>query len=226
MIQHQPDTEELVERASRGDDRARQALLIRHRDRLIRMAAVRLDRRLGARVDPADIVQEALLEASQDLDEYLRTRPLPFHAWLRQYVGQRLSKLHRHHLGTQRRSVTREEPGDWNLPDESAAVLAERLLARESSPSNQVLREELRQRVQAALDKLGPRDREVLVLRHLEQLSTAEVAEVLSITESAVKKRHVRALERLRALGVQKTSDAGLSSPSPRGAGRGWPKAG
>jgi RNA polymerase sigma-70 factor (ECF subfamily) len=81
MVQHQPDTEELVERASRGDDRARQALLIRHRDRLIRMAAVRLDRCLAARVDPADIVQDAMLEASQDLDDCLRTRPLPFHAW-------------------------------------------------------------------------------------------------------------------------------------------------
>ena len=84
----QPETEFLVERASRGDDRWRQALLIRHHDRLIRMVSVRLDRRLAPRVDPADIVQEALLEASQNLSEYLRDRPLPFHAWLRQYVWQ------------------------------------------------------------------------------------------------------------------------------------------
>ncbi len=196
----QPDTEELIARASVGDDRARQQLLIRHHDRLIRMVAVRLDRRMAARVDPADIVQEAMLEASQNLSDYLRDRPLPFHAWLRQYVWQRLSKLRRHHLGAQRRSVEREEAGDWNLPDESTAILADRLLARDSSPSQQILREEQRQRIQAALARLGPRDREVLVLRHLEQLPTVEVAEVLGISLAAVKKRQVRALERLRAL--------------------------
>jgi RNA polymerase sigma-70 factor, ECF subfamily len=200
MSQLQPDTEELIARATGGDDRARQQLLMRHHDRLIRMVAVRLDRRLAARVDPADVVQEALLEASQNLDDYLRDRPLPFHAWLRQYVWQRLSKLHRHHLGAQRRSVNREEAGEWNLPDESTAILADRLLARDSSPSQQALREEQRQRVQAALARLGPRDREILVLRHLEQLLTAEVAEVLGISREAVKKRHVRAIERLRAL--------------------------
>jgi RNA polymerase sigma-70 factor, ECF subfamily len=206
----QPDTEQLVERASRGDDRARQALLIRFHDRLIRMAAVRLDRRLAPRIDPADIVQEALLEASRDLSDYLRDRPLPFHAWLRQYVNQRISKLHRHHLGAQRRSIRREEAADWHLPDESSALLAERLIARESSPSQRLLREELRVRVQAALDRLGPRDREVIILRHLEQLSTAETAEVLGITESAVKKRHLRALERLRALwGTDDIEDEG-----------------
>lgn len=199
MSQHQPDTEELVKRAARGDDRACQALLIRYYERLVRMAAVRLDRRLAPRVDPADVVQEALLEASQDLSEYLSTRPLPFHAWLRQYVSQRISKLHRHHLGARRRSIRREEAGDWALPDESAALLADRLVDRESSPSGRIQREELRQRVQAALARLGPRDREVIILRHLEQLSTAEAAEVLGITEAAVKKRHLRALERLRA---------------------------
>jgi RNA polymerase sigma-70 factor (ECF subfamily) len=74
------------------------------------------------------------------------------------------------------------------------------LIGRESSPSRQLLREELRERVQNALAKLKPRDREVLVLRHLEQLSTPETAEVLAISEAAVKKRHLRALERVRAL--------------------------
>jgi RNA polymerase sigma-70 factor (ECF subfamily) len=200
MTFDEPDTDQLMETAGRGDDVARQELLMRFHGRLIRMAAVRLDRRLAARVDASDIVQEALLEASQDLSDYLRTRPLPFHAWLRQYVAERISKLHRHHLSAQRRSVKKEEP-EWAwLPDESAAVLADRLIGRESSPSRQLLREELRERVQNALAKLKPRDREVLVLRHLEQLSTPETAEVLAISEAAVKKRHLRALERVRAL--------------------------
>jgi RNA polymerase sigma-70 factor, ECF subfamily len=210
MSQHEPDTEELVERAARGEDRARQALLIRYYERLTRMAAVRLDRRLAPRVDPADVVQEAMLEASRDLFDYFRDRPLPFHAWLRQYVEQRISKLHRHHLGTQRRSVRREEPGDWHLPEASTRLLADRLVDRESSPSGRIQREELRQRIQAALALLRERDREVVVLRHLEQLSTAETAEVLGITESAVKKRHLRALERLRALwGTDDLEDEG-----------------
>jgi RNA polymerase sigma-70 factor (ECF subfamily) len=104
----EPDTQELVERASRGDDRARQSLLIRYHERLVRMVAVRLDRRLAPRVDPADVVQEALLEASRHLSDYFRERPLSFHAWLRQYMGQRISKVHRHHLGSQRRTIRRD----------------------------------------------------------------------------------------------------------------------
>ncbi|HTU88533.1 MAG TPA: sigma-70 family RNA polymerase sigma factor, partial [Gemmataceae bacterium] len=84
--------------------------------------------------------------------------------------------------------------------DESASQLAERVLARQSSPSQRAIRSELRSRIRAALDRLGERDREVLVLRHLEQLSTRETAAVLGIREGAVKTRHLRALERLRVL--------------------------
>ncbi len=105
MSQLQPDTEELIARASGGDDRARQQLLIRHHDRLIRMVAVRLDRRLAAQSTRPTSCRRRCSKPPEPFD-YLRDRPLPFHAWLRQYVWQRLSKLHRHHLGTQRRSVT------------------------------------------------------------------------------------------------------------------------
>jgi RNA polymerase sigma-70 factor (ECF subfamily) len=198
MSKRPSDTEILVEQAAGGDDTARQQLLIRHQDRLSRMVAVRLDRRLAARVDPADIVQDALLDAAQNLEDYLRTRPLPYYPWLRQFAWQRLSKLHRHHLGAQRRDAGREQSLDWPLPDQSAALLAQRLLARNgTSPSRQAMRAELRERVRAALAKLSDRDREVLVVRHLEQMTTAEIAATLSISEAAVKKRHVRALERL-----------------------------
>ncbi len=101
----QPDTEELLVRASQGDDQSRRILAVQHRQRLVRMVAVRLDPRLSRRFDPEDVVQEVLLEASQNLDNYLRTRPLPYFAWLRQFVTQRLSKLRRDHLISQRRSV-------------------------------------------------------------------------------------------------------------------------
>jgi len=200
MPSHAPDTEELLRRAEQGDDQARQSVLVRHRERLKHMVAVHLDRRLAARVDPSDVVQEALIEAAQGLDDYLRQRPLPFYPWLRQLAWERLIDLHRRHLHAQRRSVKREEPLAPHLSDESASQLAERVLARQSSPSQRAIRSELRSRIRAALDRLGERDREVLVLRHLEQLSTRETAAVLGIREGAVKTRHLRALERLRVL--------------------------
>ena len=195
-----PETIRLLDRAEGGDDAARQQLLARYRARLKQMVAVRLDRRIAARVDPSDVVQEALAEAGRRLEEYLRDRPLPFYPWLRQLAWERLIDLRRRHLRAGRRSVRREEPWSLSLPDESAAALAGRLAASGTSPSDRLIRAELRDRVQAALARLAPRDREVLVLRHLEQLSTAEAAAVLGLGEEAVKSRHRRALERLRAL--------------------------
>ncbi|HKI36190.1 MAG TPA: sigma-70 family RNA polymerase sigma factor [Gemmataceae bacterium] len=195
-----PDTEELIERVASGDGAARQQLLARHRARLRQMVAVRLDPRVAARVDPSDVVQEALTVAARQLSAYVRERPLPFYPWLRGLAWEQLVQAHRRHLHAQRRSVRREGPAVLSLPDESAAELAQRLVSSASRPSRQMLRAELRERVQAALAALGERDRELLVLRYLEQLSTRDVAAVLGITEGAMKVRHLRALERLRKL--------------------------
>jgi RNA polymerase sigma-70 factor (ECF subfamily) len=194
------NTERLLELVGRGDRQARQELLGLHRDRLRRMVAVRMDRRLAARVDPSDIVQESLAEAHQKLSEYLRERPLPFYPWLRQFAFTRLLKLHRHHVLAQRRSVTREQRWALPLPDQSVMQLGLSLIANGTSPSRRMMRDELRERVRKALAGLSDRDREVLVLRHLEQLSTAEVAGVLGITTAAVMTRHTRALDKLRVL--------------------------
>jgi RNA polymerase sigma-70 factor (ECF subfamily) len=195
-----PDTQELLDRARTGDQEARQQLLVRHRKRLWEMVALRMDRRLSARVDPSDVVQEALAEAVQQLSDYLRNRPLPFYPWLRQLAWERLIELHRRHLYAQKRSVRREDREYLALPDDSALHLAQRLLAPGSSPSERLRREELRDRVQTALAQLSPRDREILVLRHLEELSTNETAAVLGITAGAVKMQHLRAVQRLRGL--------------------------
>jgi RNA polymerase sigma-70 factor (ECF subfamily) len=194
-----PDTDVLLDRAARGDDSARQQLLDRHRKRLRRMVSLRLDRRLTARIDPSDVVQEAIADADRKLDGYLRVRPLPFYAWLRQLAWERLAKAHRRHTAG-KRNVAREEVAE--LPEESALELAERLVCSSTSPEQRLLRSELRGRVRTALDRLSAADRELLVLRHAEQLSTKETAAVLGVTEAAVKSRHLRALERLRtALG-------------------------
>jgi RNA polymerase sigma-70 factor (ECF subfamily) len=192
--------EELLSRAARGEAAARQQLLVQHQERLRQMIAVRLDRRLAARLDPSDVLQEVLAEACEKLSDYLQERPIPFYPWLRQLAWERLAKLHRHHLQAQKRSTLREQPWQWQPSDESAQALANRLLARGSGPSGHLLHEELRRRVREALVRLRERDREILVMRYLEQLSTREMAAVLGIAEGAVKTRHVRVLERLRGL--------------------------
>jgi RNA polymerase sigma-70 factor (ECF subfamily) len=195
----QPDTEELLRQAAAGDDGARGRLLDRHRVRLLQLVTVRLDRRLLGRLDPSDVVQEVLLQAHRELDRYLRDRPLPFYPWLRQLAWQRLVKLFQHHQA-QKRRVSREQPLAPGLPDESVWELARQFVVSETSPVGHLLREELRRRVREALACLAERDREVLLLRYLEQMSTREIAAVLGTSEGVVKMRHARALLRLQAV--------------------------
>ena len=198
--EHDSDTAALIERTARGDATARQQLLMRYRDRLLRMVALRIDRRLNARVDPSDVVQEALADASLRLDDYIKTRPLPLYPWLRELTAERLSKVHRHHIHTQRRSVAREHQSDrLPLDEESVAELVERLCDRGSSPSGRLNRNEQREQLMAALILLLPQDREILVMRHLEQMEISEIAASLGISEGAVRNRHFRAVLRLRA---------------------------
>lgn len=198
MMELTPEaTQGLIDRAGRGDDDARHALLERYRGYLRRMVAARLDRRLASRIDPSDIVQDTLADAARRMDEYLRDQPLPFFGWLRQLAGERVIDAHRRHVFSQRRSVNRESRA-LELCDESAVALSRKLMASDTSPSNRMLRQERLDEVMAALAALSPRDREVLVMRHLEQLSTAEIAEALGITEGAVESRLLRALIRLR----------------------------
>jgi RNA polymerase sigma-70 factor (ECF subfamily) len=195
-MRSEPDTDQLLSFAANGDMSARNRLLERNRGRLRQLVAVRLDRRLAARIDPSDVVQETLADAANRLDKYLNDRPLPFYPWLRQIAQERMADVYRRHIRAVRRSVTREEPPA--LPGDSVLELADRLLARESAVGSVMNRRERRQAVQHALDQLSDAHREVLVLRFLEDLSTAEAAAVLEIGEGAVKMRVVRALERLK----------------------------
>jgi len=194
-----PETEELLRNASGGGP-ALDDLLERHRKRLRRMVSVRLDRRLAPLVDPSDVVQEALADASRKLNDFLRDRPLPFYPWLRRLAWERIIQFHRRHIRAQKRAVTREERLDLPLPDESAMKLADRLLASGTTPSQRVLRDEQGRRLREVLDRLRPNDREVLVMCYLEELTFSEIGAALLISENAAKVRHFRALERVRKL--------------------------
>jgi RNA polymerase sigma-70 factor (ECF subfamily) len=190
-------TESLIDQAKQGDNVARLSLLERYRDYLRQMVAVRLDRRLAPRVDASDVVQETLTLASRRMDDYLRDQPLPFLGWLRQLAAESIKDTHRRHIGSQRRSVERETH-EADLPDESAVRLGQRLMARDTSPSNRMIKQERRDQVKTALAELPPRDREILVMRYLEHLDGAQIGEALGITEGAVKLRLLRALQRMR----------------------------
>jgi RNA polymerase sigma-70 factor (ECF subfamily) len=165
------------------------------------MVALRLDQRLQGRIDASDVIQDAFLEASARAAEYLRQPTMPFFLWLRFLTGQKLMELQRHHLGAQMRDAGREVSlYRGSLPETSSAALAAQLLGHGTQPSEAAVRAERKIRLQEALNTLEPMDREVLTLRHFEQLTTPEVAQVLGIKEPAAGKRYLRALKRLKEI--------------------------
>ena len=196
------DIDRLLRRAAQGDQTSWGELLTRHRERLRRMIAFRLDQRLQGRIDPSDVLQDVYLEASQHLAEYLRQEPaLPFFLWLRGITGNKLLELHRHHLGTQMRDAGREVSlYRGTLPETTSAALAAQLLGHVTRPSEAAIRAEVKIRLQQALNLMDPLDREVLALRHFEQLSPSETAQLLGIKQKAAGMRYLRALKRLKEI--------------------------
>ncbi len=187
------ETLELIDRAVQGDQAAWNALLASYRDRLRRMVALRLDRRLQGRIDASDVIQEATLEASRRLAEYRQNPTMPFFLWLRFLTGQRLLEQHRRHLGAQGRDAGREiSLFRGAMPATTTAALAAQLLGRYTSPSQAAVRAERKIRLQEALNSLDAIDREILALRHFEQLSNGEAAQVLLLDKSAASKRYAR----------------------------------
>ena len=199
MTDDASETNRLLQQATQGDPERFGSLLEECRPRLRRMVALRLDPRLHGRIDPSDVIQETYLEASDRLAEYLRKPTLPFFVWLRFLADQKLVTLHRHHLGRQMRAAGREVSlHRGGRAESTSASLAGQFLGREARPSEAVVRAELKYQLHDALDAMDPLDREILTLRHFEQLSLAEAAEVLGITESGACRRHMRALTRLK----------------------------
>jgi RNA polymerase sigma-70 factor (ECF subfamily) len=210
----EPEAEiaELVARLRAGDRAALGELFARHRDRLRRMVELRLDHRLAGRVSASDVLQEAYIDALKRVEHYFAKPDQPFFGWLRLVVGQRLSDLHREHLA-RKRDASQEVSLDRGGAGASSACLAACLLGGLTSPSKAAERNEAFARLEEALNEMDPLDREVLALRHFEELGNAETAELLGIRPAAASKRYVRALARLREIleTVPGLADAGGS---------------
>lgn len=181
----------LIALAQAGDAAARGQLFALHREALRRMVRFRLDRRLWGRVDPSDVLQEAAVDVLVRLERYLDDPQLPLLVWLRLVTGERLVKIHRDQLGTQKRDAGREVP---LRPAASSWAMAAEPAADQTTPSQAAARAEHAGRVAEALNALDPLDREVLSLRHFEGLTRAEAAAELGITDAAAKHRYARAL--------------------------------
>jgi RNA polymerase sigma-70 factor (ECF subfamily) len=194
-----PELEDQLRRLAAGDQQALAELFARYRDRLRRMVQLRLDRRVQGRVDASDVLQEAYLDAARRAAEYAANPAMPFFLWLRGLTGQRLLMVHRRHLGARMRDVGQEVAlYRGALPQASSVSLAAQLLGRMTSPSLAAVRAEMQLKLQEALNGMDPLDREVLALRHFEELSNGEVAAVLGLEKAAASNRYVRALKRLK----------------------------
>jgi RNA polymerase sigma-70 factor, ECF subfamily len=188
-------------RAAAGDEEALRALFAAHHDRLKRMVHLRLSRRLAGRVDDSDVLQEAFIEVARKLPEYAREPRMPLFLWIRHLTGLKLAELHRRHLGTQLRDADREVTlHRGSLPLADSVSLAAHLLGTLTTPSQAAVKAETRLLVQEALNGMDPIDREVLALKHFEQLSTSEIAEILGLSKAGAGSRYLRAIKRLRTI--------------------------
>jgi RNA polymerase sigma-70 factor (ECF subfamily) len=191
------NTRELLDRAREGDERAFEELFKRHRERLRQVIAFRMDRRLAARADASDILQETYFEAFKRLPRYLEQQDMPFYLWLRWIAREKVMALYRRHLGADKRAIDREIP---LLPADSSARFVTGVIGGGPTPSQQLARKELADLLRIALGQLEEDEQDLILWRHFEQLSIRETAQLLHITEAAAGKRYIRALERLRKL--------------------------
>ena len=190
----------LVERLSQGESSVLAELFASCRNRLKQMVSFRMDRRLNGRVDPSDILQEAYIDATQRVDHFLKIYPqMSIYVWLREVTTQRLIDVHRKHLGTQKRNVDNEVSIN-RRGSQTSTSLAVHLVGHLTSPSQIAIKLELMNKLEEALDGMDAIDREVLALRHFEELTNNEVAEVLDIQKSAASNRYIRALTRLKSI--------------------------
>jgi RNA polymerase sigma-70 factor, ECF subfamily len=198
--QDEREDNDLLIRLEGGDERALAELFARHRERLRRMIWLRLDRRLRGRLDSSDVLQDTYLEVARRARDFLAQPTMPPFLWLRFLTGQTLQALHRHHLKVHMRDAGQEVSLRRAVPRASSVSLAEMLLGRLTSPTRAARRAEMQLKLQEVLNSMEHLDREVLALRHFEELSNGEVGQILGLTKTAASKRYIRALERLKHL--------------------------
>lgn len=196
MDQQTPDIDALLDRLRAGQQEALGELFDRYRPQLRRMVELRLDPRLAARVAASDVLQEAYIDSLSRYEHFFKREGVSFYVWLRLVVNQTLIDLHRRHLAAKMRNAGQETAPAW--AHATSVSLARHLVARMDSPSQIVRKDEMLAQVQAALESLDPMDREILTLRHFEELGNNEVAELLGLQKAAASNRYVRALGRLR----------------------------
>ena len=201
MADSSSELDGITQRLRDGDPAAAGELFALCRERLKKMVRLRLDRRVQGRIDASDVLQEAFLDVQKKAPDFAAKPDLPAYLWLRLITTERLLILHRHHLGTQMRDAAQEVSlGRGGPPAASTHSLANLLLGRLTSPTQAAIRAERQARLQEALNGMDPLDREVLALRHFEELSNNEVAAVLGLTKTAASNRYVRALKRLKEI--------------------------
>ena len=196
------DPNELVSQALSGDQQALAALFELYRHRLRQMVRVRLDRRLQGRVDPSDVVQEAYLDITKQLPTYAgKQEHMSFFLWLRLVTGQRMMRLHRQHLGAEMRNAGRDVSLHRGaLPRATSGSLAAQLLGRFTSVSQAAIRAEMQVKLQESINSMEEVDREIIALRHFEELTNKEAAELLSLSKTTASNRYVRAMARLQSV--------------------------
>lgn len=190
---------DLIRRASEGDQSALDQLFCTHRDRLQRMIRLRMDRRIQGRLDSSDVLQEAYIDVFRNLQGYVNAPSTSFFIWLRNIVGLKLAEAHRRHLGTDKRDAKRDVSiYRGALPEVNSASMAAQLLGQLTTPSQIAVKTEMRLRLQQVLDSMAEVDREIIALRHFEQLNSQEVADVLQMSKSGASSRYIRAMKRLK----------------------------
>ena len=192
-------TEELLVNVRGGESLAVEQLMDRHRNSLRRMIQLRLDQRLMQRMDVSDVIQDVLMEANRRLTDYLANPVIPFHLWIRQIAKDRIIDAHRRHRVSAKRSIDREQPQTGKgPPDQSTMELANQFRDQALTPAAAATQRELAEQIESAVQLLRENDREIILMRHYEQLNNQEIAQSLGLTEPAASMRYLRALKRLR----------------------------
>ena len=194
------DNDSRIDNAVGGDEVALSELFDEHRARLRRMVELRMDRRLKGRIDPSDVLQDAYVDLAKQLPNYAAKPDLPFFVWLRRITGQRLSMLHRHHLGAAKRNAGIEVGIFRSIPEASSIFLAAQLVGKLTTVTQALRRDERQTMLMSILEDLEEDDREIIALRHFEHMNISEIAAQYEISEAAAGMRHLRALRKMKKL--------------------------